>query len=91
MNEKEIYEEERKLTILLAKLNAEIQVELAEAFGLAALSVASYVAGNQFFTQNHPIPSLAFCLLIFGAVSMLLAVVIIRRLKRTMDKLRNLK
>jgi hypothetical protein len=92
MDEKEVYEEERKLAILLAQLNADIQVTLAETFGLAALSIASFVAGNQFLTQNNPFNfSLAIFLLIFGVVSMFGAVLFIRRLKRTIDKLRNLK
>ncbi len=86
-------EEERKLTILLAKLNADLQIQLAESLGLAALALASFVAGYQFLatTQSPSNIELAIFLMLFGIASIVGAVIVQRRLKRTMDKLRDLK
>ena len=39
--------EERELTILITKLNANLQIQLTQTVGLAALSIASFVASYQ--------------------------------------------
>ena len=86
-------EEERKLTISLAKLNANLQVQLAENLGLAALSVASFAAGYEFLI-NSPSPwntLLPSILVPFAVVTMFGAIIMQHKLRKTMDKLRELK
>jgi hypothetical protein len=86
-------EEDRKLTVLLAKLNADLQVQLAEELGLAALSVASFVGSYQFYISS-PSPwnwLLFYCLFPFAVATMFGAILMQQKLKKTMKKLRELK
>jgi hypothetical protein len=79
--------EERELTILITKLNANLQIQLTQTVGLAALSIASFVASYQ-----SGIPSyVSHFLFIFAIFWMFAAIVLQRQLRKTTAKIRNLK
>jgi uncharacterized membrane-anchored protein len=86
-------EEERKLTILLAKLNADLQVQLTLDIGLAALSVAAIAVGYQFLLTAPALWNiwLPYSLIPLGIFSMLGAIIEQLRLRETRKRIRELK
>jgi hypothetical protein len=87
-------EEERKLTILLAKLNSDLQIQLAQTLGLLAVSLASFVASYQLLVETslRPLNFYIFAfLLTFSLFLMYAAIRFQQKLKITMKKISELK
>jgi len=88
-------EEERKLQIKIAQLNADLQVYLAIIFGAVAVAVALLVFGYQLAFESYPQLSMktAIAIAFFVASSCILYVPLraVPKLKACLDEFKKLK
>ena len=86
--------EERELTVLITKLNANLQIQLAETLGLLAVSIAAFIASYQFLAETSLKPwniYLSDFLLLFALTFMFFAIIFQQKLNKTIKKIRELK